>query len=167
MQLIFPESSQLHWRKHSKQYSVWIPISAAMWLRRTDRRDANVWFVVFIKAMSLTGTDSYFIDTDIKLHHFYHRLVTEQLIFHPVQHVIISLVYIKRNDHWPNDCHLDLCHPSLCTVPILNGDPKYSERGPKGDLILSKKGTKKGTQNSSYSKNQKGAYMLIFSRNWI
>ena len=24
------------------------------------------------------------------------------------------------------------------TVPNLNGDPKYSERGPKGDLILSK-----------------------------
>ena len=30
-------------------------------------------------------------------------------------------------------------HP--CTVPNLKGDPKYSERGPKGDLILSKKGT--------------------------
>ena len=28
-----------------------------------------------------------------------------------------------------------------CTVPNLKGDPKYSERGPKGDLILSKKGT--------------------------
>jgi len=27
------------------------------------------------------------------------------------------------------------------TVPNLKGDPKYSERGPKGDLILSKKGT--------------------------
>ena len=26
------------------------------------------------------------------------------------------------------------------TVPNLKGDPKYSERGPKGDLILSKKG---------------------------
>ena len=31
------------------------------------------------------------------------------------------------------------------TVPNLKGDPKYSERGPKGDLILSKKGTKNGT----------------------
>ena len=29
----------------------------------------------------------------------------------------------------------------VCTVPNLKGDPKYSERGPKGDLILSKKGT--------------------------
>ena len=27
-----------------------------------------------------------------------------------------------------------------CTVPILEGDPKYSKRGPKWDLILSKKG---------------------------
>ena len=27
------------------------------------------------------------------------------------------------------------------TVPNLKGDPNYSERGPKGDLILSKKGT--------------------------
>ena len=30
------------------------------------------------------------------------------------------------------------------TVPNLKGDPTYSERGPKGDLILSKKGTKRG-----------------------
>ena len=29
----------------------------------------------------------------------------------------------------------------ISTVPNLKGDPKYSERGPKGDLILSKKGT--------------------------
>ena len=29
----------------------------------------------------------------------------------------------------------------VSTVPNLKGDPKYSERGPKGDLILSKKGT--------------------------
>ena len=29
----------------------------------------------------------------------------------------------------------------VCTVPTIKGDPKYSERGPKGDLILSKKGT--------------------------
>ena len=41
------------------------------------------------------------------------------------------------------------------TVPNLKGDPNYSERGPKGDLILSKKGTKKGTQNSSCSINRK------------
>ena len=41
------------------------------------------------------------------------------------------------------------------TVPNLKGDPKYSERGPKWDLVLSKKGTKKGTQNSGCSKNQK------------
>ena len=37
----------------------------------------------------------------------------------------------------------------------LKGDPKYSEWGPKGDLILSKKGTKKGTQNLSCSLNRK------------
>ena len=29
----------------------------------------------------------------------------------------------------------------MSTVPNLKGDPKYSERGPKGDMILSKKGT--------------------------
>ena len=30
---------------------------------------------------------------------------------------------------------------NYCTVPNLEGDPKFSKRGPKGDLILSKKGT--------------------------
>ena len=30
---------------------------------------------------------------------------------------------------------------SQSTVPNLKGDPKYSEREPKGDLTLSKKGT--------------------------
>ena len=30
---------------------------------------------------------------------------------------------------------------SSATVPILEGDPKYSKRGPKGNPILRKKGT--------------------------
>ena len=43
---------------------------------------------------------------------------------------------------------------SIFTVPQSQGDPKIVKRGPKGDPILSKKGTfltLKGTQNSNFS----------------
>ena len=58
---------------------------------------------------------------------------------------------------------------AFSNVPNLEGDPKYSKRGPKGDLILSKKGdlkgTKKWTQDSSCSKNLKELKCLNFPGN--
>ena len=60
----------------------------------------------------------------------------------------LAALYLTLVSEWLTD--------SLsATVPNLKGDQKYSERGPdfeqKGDL----KGTKKGTQNSRCSENQK------------
>ena len=46
------------------------------------------------------------------------------------------------------------------TVPNLKGDPKYSERGPKGDLI-----ELKGDPKLELFKKLKRDYMLKFSRN--
>ena len=50
------------------------------------------------------------------------------------------------------------------TVPILEGDPKYSKGGPdfeqKGDL----EGTKKGTQNLICSKNEQSLHVETESK---
>ena len=42
-------------------------------------------------------------------------------------------------DQFPESIRLTI--PTIITVPNLKGDPKYSERGPKADLIFSKMGT--------------------------
>ena len=54
-------------------------------------------------------------------------------------------------------------------MPNLKGDPKYSERGPKGDLILSKKGTERGPKGDQKGdpklglfKKSKRDYILKF-----
>ena len=53
-------------------------------------------------------------------------------------------------------------------MPNLKGDPKYSERGPKGDLILSKKGTKRGPKRGPKTrvdqKIEKRLHVEIFQK---
>ena len=66
--------------------------------------------------------------------------------------------------------HLDFVFCTLRTVPNLKGDPKYSERGPKGDLILKgtqrgPKGDQKGDPKLELFKKLKRDNMLKFSRN--
>ena len=53
-------------------------------------------------------------------------------------------------------------------MPNLEGDPKYSKRGPKGDPILSIKGTKRGPKRGPKTrvvqKLEKSVHVEIFQK---